>query len=524
MYRYIVIDDEKFTRIGTIGKLEGMSNRLICAGEASNGEQGLSLIEEVHPHIVITDMKMPVLGGEQLLPILAKNYPDIYIIVISGYQDFEYSRQAIRANAIDYILKPFGEEDIIHAVTQAIDRIENASVMKDCIKESEDYKEALCYSQDIDILRAMIDGYSKASPQLSSSRLDFISRCCQWQFITLHSKDILPENDIQRFLSEKEYNSMCVYLPHRHAQNLGYLLVFYSSGIREDSRYVCTHLLQELDSYLMSESSLLLGGISNLHSALEDMHTAFKESIQSLNQKKINDTNRIFFHTAAKPVSNLPLWSHEDELLFYIESGKTESVTNLVTDLFDHYRSLSNIRLYEIKYNCQSLANQVKLMLNQYIEQITINSSDSSVQNMLDTMFSLDELYSYYLQFFTTISNLLSKDNVYSDSDIIVNVRTYIERNYQKDISVEFVASLFHMNRSYLSHIFKKKQGISFGDYLNLVRLKQAKSQLEKTDKKMHQIAKSAGYDNVRSLYRAFRKFEHTTPEQYRTAKEWLAP
>ena len=80
MYRYIVIDDEKFTRIGTIAKLEPMSDQLVCAGEASNGELGLSLIEKIHPDIVITDMKMPVLGGEQLLPIIAEKYPDIYII------------------------------------------------------------------------------------------------------------------------------------------------------------------------------------------------------------------------------------------------------------------------------------------------------------------------------------------------------------------------------------------------------------------------------------------------------------
>ena len=102
MYTYIVIDDESLIRKGTIKKLQPMEDRITCIGEADNGKAGIELIQEVHPDIVILDMQMPIMGGKELLPYLAENYPDMPLIVISGYRDFDYVKQAISAAAIDY--------------------------------------------------------------------------------------------------------------------------------------------------------------------------------------------------------------------------------------------------------------------------------------------------------------------------------------------------------------------------------------------------------------------------------------
>ena len=94
-YRYILIDDEKFTRLGTLEKLSPISDLAQCVGQADDGEAGLALARELQPDVIITDMKMPVMDGTSLLPILAKEFPDTPLIVISGYRDFEYSRQAV---------------------------------------------------------------------------------------------------------------------------------------------------------------------------------------------------------------------------------------------------------------------------------------------------------------------------------------------------------------------------------------------------------------------------------------------
>ena len=155
-------------------------------------------------------------------------------------------------------------------------------------------------------------------------------------------------------------------------------------------------------------------------------------------------------------------------------------------------------------------------MMNYSVPALQMSHNEASIQNILDTLFSFEELETYYLQFYQNVTENLAKENIYSDADIVNNVRTYIDRYYQKNITVELAASLFHVNRSYLSHIFKKRAGTSFIDYLNEVRIVHAKELLTKTDKKMYQIAALAGYNNVRYFFKAFKKAEGITPEQYR--------
>ena len=96
------------------------------------------------------------------------------------------------------------------------------------------------------------------------------------------------------------------------------------------------------------------------------------------------------------------------------------------------------------------------------------------------------------------------------------NVRNYISLHYDKDLTLEFIASLFHLNRSYLSSAFKSRTGISFVDYVNQIRVEKAKELLAKTDKKTYQIAQAVGYENAKYFFRIFKKIEGITPEQYR--------
>ena len=103
MYTYIVIDDESLIRKGTIKKLQPMEDLISCIGEADNGKAGIELIQEVHPDFVILDMQMPIMGGKELLPYLAENYPEMPLIVISGYRDFDYVKQACFSGKCNFL-------------------------------------------------------------------------------------------------------------------------------------------------------------------------------------------------------------------------------------------------------------------------------------------------------------------------------------------------------------------------------------------------------------------------------------
>lgn len=158
----------------------------------------------------------------------------------------------------------------------------------------------------------------------------------------------------------------------------------------------------------------------------------------------------------------------------------------------------------------------MRLIVGSTIPEVQQLRADNNLQVAMNQIFGFEELHDYYLGFWSNLAANLSEQDIYGDTDLIQNVKTYIEHYYQKQISVELAASLFHVNRSYLSHTFKKKTGETFIDYLNKTRVKQAKKLLAESDKKMYQIALLSGYNNVRYFFRAFKKIEGVTPDQYR--------
>lgn len=124
MLKVLIIDDEPWSRqvVKSLGAWEEHGMQVI--GEAEDGIEGLELVEELHPEIVITDMRMPGLDGVELLERLKRQYPEVQIIVMSGYDDFVYLKQAIRSKAVEYLLKP-------------VDRAELNNVLSECAKERE---------------------------------------------------------------------------------------------------------------------------------------------------------------------------------------------------------------------------------------------------------------------------------------------------------------------------------------------------------------------------------------------------
>ena len=516
MYKYIIIDDEFLTRKGTIKKLAAVSDILQCAGEAEDGEKGLELTGKIHPDLIITDMKMPVMDGTALLPVLAEQYPEIALIVISGYQDFEYMRQAIHAKVIDYILKPFSTEEIIESVKKVIRKIEQKETETIKSKLETEHYENSQVNYDIGIIRSIVEGHSSGTGDFVSRKIRLLFQKRKMVLVTLYSEKVLPKEEIWYFLKENQYESNSLYVEHSNSDNLGFLILTFPLGESFQEKTYIRKVIKEISMLFWKSRQEVFYGISHEHVQLFELATAFKETILALNQRKINSSETIF---AYKEQSDLPkriTWKNMDRLIFSVEAGRVEETGKLVDELFDIYRNTADLSIADIKFNCYYISGQVRYMLSYSIPELQIMRTEATTQSAVNMIFSMSELYAYYRRFFTNIANNFITQEIYGDEDLINNVKTYIEHYYQKNVSVEIAASLFHVNRSYLSHIFKKKTGESFIDYLNKVRVGHAKELLVLSDKKMYQIALLSGYNNARYFLRAFKKVEGITPDQYR--------
>lgn len=521
MYTYIIIDDETLIRKGTIKKLERTAHEVDCIAEASEGAEGIALIEKLQPDFVILDMQMPGMNGTELLPYLAEHYPDMPLIVISGYRDFNYLKHAFSADAIDYLLKPFGHEAIGACVEKAIERLKNSQTITQQIMDSHEQKEAARYEYDIQYLTNLILGFYTGDGAITSEKLKFINNTRQLVLLTFYCDRNFFRLNIQEWLEDGGFGDLGLYLSNSTQPQIGFLILFLPPEKPVKAENLIRQITDALLTLARQHECPLLIGISHTHSDLMELHTTFSETSDALNQQKLNGPYLCSYVYNDNMPARQVVWDQEDKFLFYVEAGNQEEIRRLTEQLFEWFRTIPSFTLHDAKYYCYYLSNQCRDILDYYLEQNSRKSS-GSVQNVVSRLFRAEELRDYYLQFFLNIAEMLRPKSIYAQDDVIENVQIYIKHNYQKSLTQDFIASLFYLNRSYLSTLFKQKTGMKFIDYLNDIRIEKASEMLEHSDRKMYQISKAVGYDNPKYFFRIFKKKMGCSPEQYRKEKQGI--
>ncbi|MDD3362692.1 MAG: response regulator [Hespellia sp.] len=517
MYNYIIVDDEPLIRMGTLKKLEPLSTQIHCVGEADNGEQAVSLVEHFSVDIVILDMEMPIMDGTQLLAHLSENYPDLLLIVISGYKSFDYVKSAISANVIDYILKPFTENQIQQIVLRAIQKLDSSELMHDQIRLSEEQKELAYYEYDIQLLQNLILGYPVSDTAINSNRLSFLRHSQRLYLAAVYCSQTLEAMNLQEPLRDLGFSEMTFYLPHPKNEQIGFLILCMPDDVSFSEKSFYVKVIESLMNSIDSLHALSYWGISSPCSSVEELHEAYKKCSCALNAIAVNETTSHYYiwHPEIETEITEILWDKKDEFLFRIEAGMSSEVNRLLDELKEHQALEPRLTLADLKYYYHQLVEECLFILKQYL---TNTGFSRSMSNIVNETFSAEELQQYYRQFFVNLSEMLKPQSVYAIDDTIEQVKIYAQRNYNKNLSMDFLASLFYMNSSYLSHLFRKKTGEKFAQYLNAIRIEKAKVLLASTDRKLYQITKSVGYDNTKYFFRVFKKYEGMTPEQYRLA------
>ena len=523
MYRYVIVDDEALIRKGTVTKIGKMCPDVVCVGEADDGRQGIALIEELKPDFTVLDMQMPGMDGTKLLPYLSEHYPDMPLIVISGFRDFDYIKHAISANAVDYLLKPFSREAIADCVFSAVKRIESRQNVSQQIISSHEQKEAARYEYDIQNLTNLILGFHNGGISITSEKLKFIDDTHKLVLLTLYSERLEETLQIQDWLEEGGFGDLAIFLSSKNYPQMGFLVLFLpnQSIVRVES------LLKQITDALLVHARQcgrpLRIGISPVHTDLDELHVAYQETAAALNQQQMDAPSlRSYTYEEDREAKQIT-WAREDEFLFRIEAGMCKEVSVLAEELFNWFSIVPGFTLNDAKYYCYYLSNQCKDILKRSRKPDS-QGTVKSTQNIVGRIFTPLELRKYYGLFFRNIAQMMEEDNIYSTGTVIENIQRYIQHNYQKDLTQEFIASLFYLNRSYLSTLFRQTTGVKFVDYLNSVRINKAKEILVSTDRKMYQVAKAVGYDNTKYFFRVFKKTVGCAPEQYRKDHRKDAP
>jgi len=521
MFSILLVDDEQFTRQGLRSLIDWKSCDLEVIEEADNGEDALQLIEEKKPDIVITDIRMPVLDGLELIRTVSEMKlakPPAFII-ISGYNDFKYAQQAVRYGVHDFILKPIDRDEMTNTLRTLQEKL--ASERQQKLRS-----ERLILSS---VIETLIKG--EASPDLIEEWRRKAHDASSFTYLFIELNDVHPwtkepvnvtmqdfkegvQAELHRLMPDFEQ----IFL-HEHRGRLGviitdHLLADYGGSLETFARVLKKRLT---DQY--GERIFLFAG--SAVECLSKLPHSYETAREALLYKYIFDDERIVLH---EQVRDMPLnyieVNHEldNRLLQQLEEAKESELAATIDQLFEQFRSRKLVP-EAVKMNLHHSVTAVVRMIQELGGDERELSSLVPIISWHDLNLTIGEIRRLFDEFIGESGHLIRRLMQESNKGNIAKIKHYIETNFHKNISLKSLASEFYLNPVYLGQLFKKHYGKYFNEYVLELRIMEAKKLLRQTDLRVYEIAERVGFKNADYFVTQFEKLEHMTPTEYRTSQ-----
>ncbi|MDY3248760.1 MAG: response regulator [Candidatus Choladocola sp.] len=539
MLKVFLVEDEVVIRNGIKNSIPWEKEGFLFAGEASDGELAYPLIKKEKPDILITDIKMPFMDGLELSRLVKKELPNIKIIILSGYNEFDYAKMAISIGVTDYLLKPISSAKLLEAVKKIGKVIEQeqeqAKLLDRYQKEMEEntHLEKQCLwnllvSKNLSTAELLENGQRLGMDFTASAYRVFLFKIMQSGDGTGYSEEVIEVSDR---ITEMSAQWEQVLTFDRGMEGWAFLI----KG--QDEEELTGHLktysraLQEaVQEYPDME---YFGGIGITVNRLRDVHTSYIEAAKAFSGRFFSKPNQILCHTDIMnlhtqndekiDVTNIRSRKSEQELVEkFLKNGTLEEVDGF---LDEYFLNIGN-------KNCQSLLFRQYVVMNLYfaasdflqnlgisMDRLPENCRD--INAIVEEAVSVDAMKNHLSRLFTETINLRDSHSRKKYSVLLEEARAFIQENYQReDMSLNTVAAQVNISPSYFSAIFSGETGQTFVEYLTSVRLEKAKELLMCSSMRTAEIGYEVGYKDSHYFSYIFKKVVGCSPKDYKNRRK----
>lgn len=545
LYRIILVDDEEEVRKSIIRKIDWTAVGFAVVGDAENGEDALEKIENLEPDVVLTDIRMPYMDGLTLAERIRQKYPSMKIVIFSGYDDFEYAKQAIKLNVTEYILKPVNVEEL----TAILKRIKT------------NLDEEIEQKRNVNLLR---ENYKRSLPILREQFLkDLISRPMDGETVqTLLREYDIPLAGAKKWIAiavelelEQELTQEEAPLPLHEEKNLIPISVMQilSENLKPSYRFSLVSFSGSADAKIAGIAAIdennsqtelinILGdickeirktlkvpvtiGIGHSAQKLENISRSFQSALDALGYRSVVGTGSTIYINDVEPGigGKLQFGSEEESALIQaIKFGPEEKIRETVRGIVDRMNE-ARVHARQQQAYILSVAN----CMIQLIQQYDLNMEEIFAEDplgpdpftVIQSMLNRENFSRWLYQTALKINNALSRERDYAARQVIEKAKQYIMDNYQDPgLSVEQICRYLHMSPAYFSTMFKKATGQTYIAYLTEVRLNKAVELLNMTDEKTYVIASQVGYQEQNYFSYVFKKRFGVSPTKFRGSR-----
>lgn len=514
MRRVMLVEDEEFILQGIRCIIDWEEISMSVVSMVHNGQEALKKFQEDPVDIIVTDIEMPQMNGLELLREIRQIDPRTRCIILSGYDEFEYARTALKLDVEEYILKPVNEEQLKQALINAAKQLDEIDR-----KKAEDMEDRIGWHK---LLKGKLSGEEAAEfyrmlPGLESGEKIYAA------IMKIDTGSVENREDIEVILSEIQKLSQLSQLSHKirsiYLSPDTLFLLLYADEESEDREAVETlsRLQNQLESTYGIMSFFTVAAPVREYAGLPE---CYKMASKMQKYRILEGYGSCIAESYIRERKTQDVVIDETLLRKMILKKDQDGALQYIEDLFiNNLRSEVNVEvLYQLALKMAVLLQDIKA---EYKLGQSRNFQD--LTEMMEKIYQADDIFGLKMIFISEIAEIITylhrEDSQYTP--VVKQIMEEVQKNYKEDMNLKTLSYKYHMNASYLGQIFQKEVGCSFAQYLSNTKNKVAKDLILNTNMKINDVAKEVGYPDTSYFYRKFKQCYGVSPASLRTIKKY---
>lgn len=530
-YNVYLVEDEYMLREYVKSSAIWKTGPYVLCGDASNGEDAWEEIQALPVDILLTDIKMPFMDGLELSRLVRKNRPEIMVIILSGYDDFSYAKQALALGATDYLLKPLKPEDLLSALertAQLIDKerqqIQSMQTLQEIANES---LELSCHKFLAQLCRGFLSE-QRISSEMQRLHLQMDAAFYTGCTLALHELGKAETDDeaylafldcSQTIRSFSESHPDCFWYTDESGEFCFIILDDTKDGVVEKARSYLDTIQKSLSAALgLTRMTAVIGTPADTIGNLYDSMLSAKVAYSLLHIPEAEQS--IFLaEDCGRALPSMQYTTAEKQLFrSLLVSGSLNDIPTVVETLVQKLEATQMSHLY-LTYICLDLLTSVSDFIkelggkNDLIQGIDVPS--------IAQMFSYDQDLTKFRAALTNLAtqaiSLRDQNKGGKNDCIIQQAKDFMLQNFtDPELDLSVVAKHVNINPSYLSTLFRQETGQCFIEFLTLLRINRAKELLRTTQLRTSDIAFEVGYADQNYFSKLFKKCTGMSTREFR--------
>lgn len=540
MYKVLLVDDEADVREGLVQEINWAACGFTVVGTAENGQEAMELADRLELDVVITDISMPFQNGLKLSEWLRVHYPLVKIVILTGYDEFDYARQAIRLSVDEYLLKPFSADSFTELLHKIRHQIETEVAQRENVEQlKEHYRTSLPLLRETFLASLLTRKLSKSAIQEKTMNYNIQLNGTRYTaaVIALHFSDdagkagsehsLRYSGDLDLMLhamlniTKEISESQCIGSAFIHQDRIVLLAVDEYS--QEEVWLI--RLQETLESILKSivhylKLSVTIG-VGSVVTDLANVKYSFGDAMLALDYRLVLGSEKvIFIHDVEERRGEKLRFDElkEQALIRSLKVGTTEELMEAVeaifSDLLQSTYTYSDIQVYllEVVTAVMRTAKDADIDLDELF------GAGFQLHTEIFKFSGLQDAQRWFYDLCARIMKHISSKRQHTYKDIVEKAILYTKEHYSDpDISIQILCSHLHISTGYFSGVFKKEIKMTFVQYLMFIRMEAAKELLRTSELKAFEIAERVGFADPNYFSFCFKKQVGISPKDYRS-------